>query len=169
MHSLAVYVKEGLPQKTLQILTYVFNWLYFTQCLTSFSSIDHLLRLCARFLILFHLTQMRFSRSTHLLMFLSLETLTSIIRTGLPILVELINLVNSVIIFLLQMTLLRWLTFLLRSQTVILIVLLFWIYLFLLMLVFVLQWLFLHWEILVMFLSLFPFTFYHIQNGIEFP
>ena len=41
-------------------------------------------------------------------MFLSLETLTSIIRTGLPILVELIDLVNSVIIFLSQMTLLRW-------------------------------------------------------------
>ena len=59
-------------------------------------------------------------------MFLSLETLTPIIRTGLPILVELINLVNSVIIFLSQMTLLRWLTFLLRSQTVILTVLLFW-------------------------------------------
>ena len=37
---------------------------------------------------------MRFSQSTHLLMFLSLETLTSIIRTGLPILVELIDLVN---------------------------------------------------------------------------
>ena len=37
---------------------------------------------------------MRFCRSTHLLMFLSLET--SIIRTGLPILVELIVLVNSV-------------------------------------------------------------------------
>ena len=68
---------------------------------------------------------------------LSLETLTCIIRTGLPILVELTNLVNSVIIFQSQMTLLRWLTFLLRSQTVILIVLLFWIYLFLLMLVFV--------------------------------
>ena len=32
-------------------------------------------------------------------MFLYLETLTSIIRTGLPILVELIDLVNSVIIF----------------------------------------------------------------------
>ena len=31
-------------------------------------------------------------------MFLSLKTLTSIIRTGLPILVELIDLVNSVII-----------------------------------------------------------------------
>ena len=32
-------------------------------------------------------------------MFLSLETLTSIIRTSLPILVELIDLVNSIIIF----------------------------------------------------------------------
>ena len=40
---------------------------------------------------------MRSSRSTHLLMFLSLETLMSIIRTGLPILMELIDLVNSVI------------------------------------------------------------------------
>ena len=38
-------------------------------------------------------------------MFLSLETLTSIIRTGLPILVELIDLGNSVTIFLSQMTL----------------------------------------------------------------
>ena len=47
---------------------------------------------------------MRFSRSTHLLMCLSLETLTSIIRTGSPILVELIDLVNSVIIFLFQMS-----------------------------------------------------------------
>ena len=61
---------------------------------------------------------MRFSPSTHLLILLFLETLTSVIRTGLPILVELINLVNSVIVFLSQMTLLRWLTFLLRSQTV---------------------------------------------------
>ena len=32
-------------------------------------------------------------------MLLSLDTLMSIIRTGLPILVELINLVNSAIIF----------------------------------------------------------------------
>ena len=70
-----------------------------------------------------------------------LETLTSIIRTGLPILIELINLVNSIIILLSQMTLLRWLTFLHGSQTVILIVLLFWTYFFLLTLVFVLQWL----------------------------
>ena len=50
-------------------------------------------------------------------MFLSLETLTTIIRTGLPILLKLINLVNSVIIFLSQMTLLSWLTFLHGSQT----------------------------------------------------
>ena len=51
------------------------------------------------------------------------------------------------------MTLSRWLTFLLGFQTVILIVLLFWIYLFLLTLVFVLQWFSLHWEILIMLLS----------------
>ena len=41
MHGLAVYVKEGLPfpqdLSSLQILTYVFDLLYFTQCLTSFS------------------------------------------------------------------------------------------------------------------------------------
>ena len=109
---------------------------------------------------------MRFSRSTHLLIFLSLETLTSIIRTGLPILVELIDLVNSVIIFLSQMTLLRWLTFLLGFQTVILIVLLFWIYFFFLMLVFVLQRLSLHWEILIMLLSQFPLIFHQIHNRI---
>ena len=45
---------------------------------------------------------MRFSQSTHLLMCLFLETLMSIIRTGLPILVILIDLVKSVIIFLSQ-------------------------------------------------------------------
>ena len=75
---------------------------------------------------------MRFSRSTHLLICLSLETLTSIIRTGSPFMVELIDLVNSAIIFLSQTTLLRCLTFPLGSQTVIITVPLFWIYLFLL-------------------------------------
>ena len=108
---------------------------------------------------------MRFSWSPHLQIFLCLETLTSIIRTGLSILVELIYLVNSVIIFLSQMTLLRWLTFLLGSQTKILTVLLFQIYFFLLMLIVVLQWLFLHWEILIMLLSQFPLTFHHLHNG----
>ena len=60
-------------------------------------------------------------------------------KTGLSILVEQIDLVNSVIIFPFQMTLLRWLTFLLRFQTVILSHAL--MDFFPLMLVFVLQWL----------------------------
>ena len=60
----------------------------------------------------------RFSRSTHLLMCLFFETLTSIITTDSPILVELIDLVNSVVMFLSQMTLLRCLTFLVQSLTV---------------------------------------------------
>ena len=36
---------ETYVWKTLGIFTYVFNWLYFTQCLTSFSSISHCLPL----------------------------------------------------------------------------------------------------------------------------
>ena len=43
----------------MEILTYVFDWLYFNQCLTSFSSIDYL-HLYAWFLILFDLPKMRF-------------------------------------------------------------------------------------------------------------
>ena len=78
---------------------------------------------------------------------------------------ELIDLVNSVIFFLSQMTLLRCLTFPLGSQTVILTVLLFWNYFFLLTLLFVLQWLSLNCEILIMFLAQFPLTFHHIHNG----
>ena len=54
--------------------------------------------------------------------------------------------------------------FLLVSQTVILTVLLFWIYLFLLTLVFVLQLLSLHLKILTMLLSQFPLTSHHIHN-----
>ena len=62
IHGLAVYVKEGLHfAQDLSLensadVTYVFNWLYYTLCLTSFSSINHILHLCAQFLILFHLT-----------------------------------------------------------------------------------------------------------------
>ena len=90
-----------------------------------------------------------------------LETLTCSIRTGLPVLVELIDLVNSVIIFVYQINLLRLLTFLLGSLTVTVTVLLFWIYIFLSSEtnLFVPQWLSLHWEILIMFLSQFPMTF----------
>ena len=101
---------------------------------------------------------MRFSWSTHLLMVLSLETLKSIIRTGLLIPVQLIDLVDSVIIFLSKTTLLRWITFLLASKSVILTVLLFWIYF--LTLVFVLKWLSLHWEILIMLSVSIDFTLY---------
>ena len=121
----------------------------------------------ARFLILFHLTKTRVTPSTHLLMCLCLylESLTSIIRTGLPTLVELRGLLNSVITFLSQMTLLRWLTFLFGSLPVILMVRLFWIYFLLLALVFVLRWFFLHWEILTVLLSQFSLTFHHIHNG----
>ena len=36
-------------EKTLQILTYAFHWLYFTHCLASFYSINHLLHLYAWF------------------------------------------------------------------------------------------------------------------------
>ena len=50
---------------------------------------------------------MRFSQPTHLLS-LSSETLTSIVSTGQPILVEPIDLVNSVTIFLSQTTLLNF-------------------------------------------------------------
>ena len=57
------------------------DWLYFLQCHTSFSYINHFFYLYARFLILFHLTLSRFSQSTHLLP-LSLETLTTNPRTG---------------------------------------------------------------------------------------
>ena len=57
IHGLAVHVKEGLVfawdlfLENLQILTFVLDWLYFTHCLTSFSSIDLLLCLYAQFLI----------------------------------------------------------------------------------------------------------------------
>ena len=53
MHGLAVYMKEGLPFAWYLSLEkfadsyYVFDWLYFTHRLTSFS-INHLLHLYAR-------------------------------------------------------------------------------------------------------------------------
>ena len=85
-------------------------------------------------------------------MCLSSVILTSIKRTSKLILVELLDLVNFVIIFLSPVTLLGRLTFLLGFLAVTRRVRLFWIYFYLLMLVFVLQWLFLHCEILIIFL-----------------
>ena len=156
----------GHISRKLCILLLMFLTGFTSLCLTSNSSINHLLRLCEQFSILFHVTLDEVLSINPSLMFFSLETLTSI-STGLPILVQLISLVNSVVFFQTQMTFLRWLTFLFGSQTVILIVLLFWVYSFLLALVFVLQWLSLHWEILIMLLSQFPLTFYQIHNGMS--
>ena len=62
-------------------------------------------------------------------------------------------------------TLLRWLTFLLQS--LILTVMLFWIFSFFLNLVFVLQQLSLHWKILIMLLSQFPLTFFQTLKGMS--
>ena len=101
-------------------------------------------------------------------MYLSVETLMSIIMTGLAIQVELIVLVNSVINDLISNDLLKCSAFLLKFQTLILTVLHFWIYLFLLTIAFVLQWLSLHCEILNMLLSQFPLTFHHIHNGMPY-
>ena len=60
VNGLAVYLKEGLPfardlflENCRKVLTYVFNSLYFTQYLTSFSCIDHLLFLMHGFLFYF--------------------------------------------------------------------------------------------------------------------
>ena len=152
-------------QKTLQILTYVSDWLYLCFLLALLHSVSYFFFLYRSPSSPLCMVFDSFSSNTDEVLSInpsvnvSLETLTSIIRTWLPILVELIDLLNSVTFFLSQMTLLRWLTFLLGSPTVILTVLLFWIYFVLLTLVFVLQWLSFHWEILIMLLSQFPLTF----------
>ena len=162
MHGLAVFVKEGLPfplalslensedsylrfrPALLHSVPYFF-FLYWPPSLSLFTVFD--------------------SVSYNIDEVLSINPSANVFVFGdLPILVELIDLGNSVIIFLSQITLLRWLTFWLRSLTVTLIVLLFWIHLFLLTLVFVLQWLSLHWEILIRLLSQFPLTFQETQN-----
>ena len=62
MHGLAVYVKEGLPfAQDISLENSGDSYLYFRLALLHsvsycFSSIDHLLHLCALFLILFYLT-----------------------------------------------------------------------------------------------------------------
>ena len=85
MHGIAVYVKEGLPfARDLSLENSADFYLCFRLALLHsvsyvsvlLSSIDHILRLYARFLILFHLTQMR------LLLCLPLEAFTFIITTG---------------------------------------------------------------------------------------
>ena len=74
MHILAVDMKERLALACgLSLENSADSYLCFRMALLH--SIDHLLHLCARFLIVFHLTKMKFSRSSHLQMCFSLETL----------------------------------------------------------------------------------------------
>ena len=96
MHSLAVYVKGVLPfARDLSLENSADSYLCFRLALlNSVSYFFFLYRspsssLCTVFDSISSSTDE--GLSINLLMFLSLETLTSIIRTGLPILVELIN------------------------------------------------------------------------------
>ena len=70
-----------ISDKKLTILEYFDALFVILSVLLLFSSIDHLLCLYERFLFLVYLTRMRVSQSSHQLMCLFLETLTSIIRT----------------------------------------------------------------------------------------
>ena len=108
-------------KKTLLFLTYIFAWLHSVSYFF-FLYWSPSLSLCTSFYFISSNID-KVLQSTHLLC-LSLETLASIIRTGWPILMD------FVIICLSQTTLLRWLTFLLRSLTVILTVLPFRFYFF---------------------------------------
>ena len=138
MHSLTVYVKEGLP----------LAW-----DLSLKNSVDFYL--CFQLALLHSLAYLFFLyRSPSLSLCMVFDSISSNIDQVLLInpsaivsvfgdfnvhhkeWLELIDLVTSVIIFLSQMTLHISLTFLLRSQTVILIVQLFWISFFFLTLVF---------------------------------
>ena len=112
MHGLAVYVKEGLPfARDLSLENSADSYLCFRLALLhSVSYFFFLYRspssaLCTVFdSISSNIDEvLLINPSANVL---SLKTLTSIIRTGLPILVELIDLVKSVIIFLSQTTLL---------------------------------------------------------------
>ena len=118
---------------------------------TGFSSIDHLC-LCAQLLILFYPAYMRFSQfNIHHKNWLTFTGGTD-------------TLVNSIIVFLSETILLR-LTFLLKSQSATLTVLLFWVDLLFQDIAIVLLWQFLHWGILMMLLSLFSLTFLQTQEG----
>ena len=130
MHGLAIYVKEGSP---------------FAQDLSLENSADSYI--CFQLALLHSVSYFFFLyQAPSLLLCIIFDSISSNIdevlsinpsanvfvfgdfnvhhRTGSPILVELIDLVDSLIIFLSQMTLLRWLPFLLESLTVIITVLL---------------------------------------------
>ena len=152
--------------KTLQILTYVFDWLYFTQCLLFPLSIyrSPSLSLCMVF----------YSISSNIDEVLSINPSANVFVFGDFNIHHKDWLTYSggtdrsgeiCYNFSITNDLTRWLTFLLGILTVILTVLLFWIHFILLMLLFVLRWLSLHWKILIMLPSQFPLTFHHIHNS----
>ena len=114
MHVLVVYVKEGLPfaqgasPETLKIFTYVFDLLYVIHSLSYFFFLYLSLSLSLSMVfdsISFNIDEILYI-NPYANVFVSGD-LTFIIRTGLTILVELMNLVSFFIIFLSQMTLLR--------------------------------------------------------------
>ena len=158
MHGLAVYAREGLPLAyDLSLNNSADYYLRFQLALLHsvcyfFFLCRYLLHLYVQLLILFHLFHL-------CIISLVFGELTFILRTGEPILMELIDMMNSVVNFLSQMTFFRWLTFLLASLTLTLTVLFFCIYFFPLTPVFVLQRLSFHSTILIMLLSQFPLTF----------
>ena len=141
MHGLAVYVKEGLPfARDLSLENSADSYLCFRLAL---------LHSVSYFFFLFRspssaLCTVFYSISSNIDEILSINPSANVFVFGDFnvhhedwLLMELIDLVNSVIIFLSQMTSLRWFNFLLGSQAVILTILLVWIYFFLLRLVFV--------------------------------
>ena len=165
MHSLTVYVITGLPfarylsQESSPASNLCF-WLALSHSAFFF------LYLVTFFLFIhgfsFYFIKHRWhSLDQHLLKCLSLETLTSMIRTGSPILVEMVDLVNFVIsnkrTQMVNFPTQIW-EFDSHNPAIL-------DFFFFLTLVFVLQWLSLPWEILIMLLSQFPFTFHEIHNG----
>ena len=71
------------PEKSMDSFLPMFSTGFSSFSVLLLFRIDHLLHLYPWFLMLFHLTQMRLSLSTHLLRCLSLETLFFIIRTSI--------------------------------------------------------------------------------------
>ena len=87
LHGVTVYAKEGLPfAQDLSLKNSADSYLYFWLALLHSVSyfFFFLIQSAHSFIVLMllHLTLMRFFWSTHLQMCLSLETITSIIRTG---------------------------------------------------------------------------------------
>ena len=124
MHGLTFYMKEGLPfARDLSLENSADSYVCFRLALLhSVSYFFFLYRspsssLCTVFDSISSNTDevLSISPSANVFVF---GDLTPIIRTGYLILVELIDLVNSVIIFLSQVTLFRWLTFVLGFLTV---------------------------------------------------